>query len=98
MEHIIQFGVSIDEQKIIDVATSKASNEIIAKVNKEIDSYTRGWQDTKLDLLFREEIKKVIEANKDKILSDATEKLAYNLARTKVVKEATAKIINKEEK
>lgn len=97
MEHILQFGVTIDEQKIIDSAISSASKEIIGKVQGEINNYTRGWQETKLDRLFREEIRKVIEANKDKIISDATEKLAYNLSKTKAVKEAMAKLNNKED-
>lgn len=92
MEHIIQFGVSIDEGKIIDVATGKAAAEIISRLNKEIDEYTRGWQETKLERLFREEIKKVIDENKDKIIEDATAKLASNMAKTKAVKEMIAKM------
>ena len=94
MEHIIQFGVSIDEQKIIDTAINNASREIIASVQHEINEYKRGWQESKLDKLFREEIRKIIEANKDKIIADATEKLAHNLTKVKAVREATAKVIN----
>ena len=101
MEHIIQFGVSIDEQKIIDTAVGRASGEIIAKVQKEIDAYGGSWEHSKLSNLFREEIKKVVEANKDKIIADATKILANNLTKVKAVREATAKIIddtfNKEE-
>lgn len=87
MEHIIQFGVTIDEKKIIDHATSRASNEIYKKVEKEISKYTSGWQDTRLDQLFREEIRKVIYDNKDKILEDAITRVAQNLTRTKAVKD-----------
>lgn len=92
MEHIIQFGVSIDEQKIIDTATDRASGEIIKCVKGEIDNYTRGWEQSKLDRLFREEIKKVIDENKELIIERAIDKLAYNMAKTKVVKETINKM------
>lgn len=93
MEHIIQFGVSIDEQKIIDTVINKASGEIVAKVQREINNYGGSWEHSKLSSLFREEIKKVVADNKDKIIADATQILANNLTKVKAVREATSKII-----
>lgn len=87
MEHIIQFGVTIDEQKIIDHATSKASNQIFNVIEKEINKYTRGYDDTRLDQLFRDEIRKIINDRKEEIIEIAITRLAQNLARTKAVKD-----------
>lgn len=92
MEHIIQFGVNIDEDKIVNTATGMAANEIVKKVQKEIDSYRRGYEDGILGNIFREEIKKVVEENKDRIIADATKQLAANMARTKAVKDMIAKL------
>lgn len=92
MEHILQFGVTIDEQAIVDHVKERASREIIKKVEKEIDKYTHGWQDTKLDNLFREEIKKVLNANKDEIIDKSVTRLASNMAKTKAVKDMIKKM------
>lgn len=92
MEHIIQFGVTIDEQKIIDTATKNASNEIVGKVRHEIYQYTRGYYETKLDRIFKEEVKKVVDDNKDRIIDQAIKNLSANLTRTKAVKEMIAKM------
>lgn len=91
MEHILQFGVNIDEQKIIDTATGRASEVITARVQEEIDSYTKGWS-PKLDNMFREEIKKLIDDHKEQIIEDATKQLAANMAKTKAVKEMIQKL------
>ena len=91
MEHILQFAVSIDEQKIVDVATNRAAAEIIKSAKEEMNKYTRGYN-SKLEQMFIDEIKKVINEHKDKIIEDATNQLAANMAKTKVVKEAIAKI------
>lgn len=87
MEHIIQFGVSIDEHKIVEIATNEAAKKIIKNIQNEIDKYTDGWTETKLDRLFKEKIKEVIDENKEEIILNATNQLASNLSRTKAVKE-----------
>lgn len=92
MEHIIQFGVTIDEQKIIDVATNKAADEIISVVKSEINSYTKGWTDTKLNMLFKKEVKRVVDENKDLIIQKATHDLMVNMAKTKSVKDMIKKM------
>lgn len=92
MEHIIQFGVSIDEHKIVETATNEAAKKIIKNIQDEIDKYTNGWRETELDRLFKERIKEVIDENKEEIILNATNQLASNLSRTKAVKEIIKKV------
>lgn len=90
MEHILQFAVSIDEQKIVDTATNRATEEILKKAKETLGNYTnRGWDtaESKLDRLFRDEIKKILDERKEEIIQDAIKQLAANLAKTKAVKE-----------
>lgn len=97
MEHIIQFGVTIDEDKIVKMATDRASNAIIADIHKEIDEYTKiRWDESRLDRIFREECKKVVDENKEHILQEAIARLTYNLSKTKAVKAMIEELENGE--
>lgn len=92
MEHIIQFGVTIDEQKIIDHATHSASEKIYNRVSKEINNYTNSWCETRLEQMFKKEIKIVIDLHKEEIIENATKLLAANMVKTKAVKEMIQKM------
>lgn len=88
MEHILQFAVSIDEDAIVKMATDRASRQITDEVHAKIESYTKGWRDSKLDELFRDEIKSVVYDNKDEIIEKAIKVVAFNLSKTKTAKDA----------
>lgn len=92
MEHILQFGISIDEEKIVQTAISKASNDICNKIYTMINGYTRGYE-PKLDRMFREEIKRVIDEEKEEIVERAVDRLVVNMTKQKAVKEAIAKVV-----
>ena len=88
MEHILQFGVNIDEDRIVKTAEDRAATELINYIHKSIDNL-RGnvYGEDALRDIAREEIAKVVDANKEKIIEQATEKLAEKLARSKIVKD-----------
>lgn len=92
MEHILQFGISIDEDKIIKTATDKAADEIISSVRKEINDYKRGYQECRLDRIFREEIKKLLEVEKERIIESAISTLVANMNKTKAVRDKLKEI------
>lgn len=92
MEHIIQFGVSIDESAIVDKATGQAASSIISMVKKELDAYTRGYSDTKLERIIREEVKELLDVNYDTIMEKAIERLVLNMSKTKKIREALAEL------
>ena len=91
MEHIIQFGVTIDDDMIQKHIIDKASGEIIAQVQKDINgSY---YEPSLINRLVNKETQEFLEVHKDEIIEQASKKLADRLARTKVVKEATQKMV-----
>lgn len=92
MEHILQFAVDIDDQAIIACVKERATQQAIYKIQDEISKYTRGYE-SKLDKIFREEVKKIIDSNKDEIIEKSIDQLAFNLAKTKAVKEAVNNLI-----
>ena len=91
MEHIIQFGVTVDDDLIQKHIIDKASGEIIAQVQKDINgSY---YEPSLINRLVNKETQEFLEVHKDEIIEQASKKLADRLARTKVVKEATQKMV-----
>lgn len=96
MEHIIQFGVTIDESEIIKRVKEIAAQKVLEKVQKEIDSYTRGWSSL-LDEMFEKEVKRTIDENKDEIIKRSVDNLTKNMTRTKMVKEKMEKLLNEVE-
>lgn len=43
MEHIIQIAVSVDDDRIAELAEQAAANEIVKRFINETGSYTRAW-------------------------------------------------------
>lgn len=93
MEHIIQFGVNIDDEAIIRQATNMASNAIVNLYRKEVDEYSRRMR---TDQIYRDEVKALIEENKEYIIDKAIKQLVLNLSKTKVVKDAVTNVITGE--
>ena len=84
MEHIIQFGVTIDDRKIEEEVIKQATDSIRKKVE---DMDRRSWNDDSiLSKIAEEEISKYISDHKDEILDKAISKLMANMMKTKVVK------------
>lgn len=96
MEHIVQFGIGIDDKAIVDAVMKNAEKSIIEDLNKkvkenffEIDSnwYSKPiikgvqpWVEDKFNAFLVE--------HKDEIIRIATDKLADKLSRSKTVREA----------
>ena len=101
MEHILQFGVNIDDDAIVKAVTEKAEREVIGdiknRVNQNIDNsmYDRGYWvgDKDLKPWVKDEFVKFLESHKDEIISIACDKLADKLSRTKRVKDAVGDVI-----
>lgn len=94
MEHIIQFGVNVDDERIEQTIIQNAANACISEIRKATSQYTCGqYSTTKLDLLFQSEIKKIIDENKDKIIENATNVVVERLMKTKAITEAKLKIV-----
>lgn len=94
MEHVIQFGVTIDDDAIQRSVVESATKRIIDAVERDTKRGYYGQESYLYDLM-KEEVKRVIDENKDRIIDKATKELAKNMSKTKAVREALNATIEK---
>lgn len=104
MEHIIQFGVTIDDEKIkstVETKVEKIINEVIKADVIEALTGSRNnsnWEYSKqLQNLVNNTIEKFCNENSEVIIDLAADRLAEKLSRTKAVKEATERVLKEME-
>lgn len=100
MEHIVQFAIGIDDEAIRNRIARSAEKQIIENIQANVEHiiFNSGWNTNRVDKNAPKEwvkdmVKDVIEANKDQIIEAAVVELAKNMAKTKAVKEAMAKVV-----
>lgn len=95
MEHVIQFGVTIDDKKIEDTIIEQASN----RITEEVYKFTKpNWKDdSEFVKICKNEIKSYMDKNMDKIIDKLIKEMAKNALNRKAVK-STISNIEKEEK
>ncbi len=104
MEHILQFGINIDDEKI--------KNTVMAKVDKVVHEIVKGdviealtGNRNNSDYTYSRSLKELVnntmerfcEDNKQTIIDLAADRLAEKLSRTKVAKEAIEKVLKEME-
>ena len=72
MEHIIQISVSVDDDRIAELAEQAAANEIVKRFINETGGYTRAWTQR----LSRQ----VIEAIVSEMAADGYDEIAAEIA------------------
>ena len=94
MEHIIQFGIGIDDEAIIKRVEAKAEDTIMQEIRHDAkaaifkpmypnnSAFTRNPTD-----FFDEKIDQFLKENKDEIIKMTADRLAERLARTKAARE-----------
>lgn len=96
MEHIIQMTISVEDEKIVKKIEENAENQIIQTLTDRVEnviSEKRGWYGngerdyTPLKNMVSKQVEKILNENKDLILSEASKILADKLARSKAGKE-----------
>ena len=109
MEHIVQFGIGIDDDAIREIVMKKAEKSITqdlmkqirTDIDKQIFVIDTGWygNDCKrvgLQDWVNDLVVKLLEDHKTEIIERASEKLADKMSRTKAFKEAMAEKILEE--
>lgn len=109
MEHIVQFGIGIDDEAIRKIIMEKAEKSILNDLKKEIRSdiihqifeIDTGWygkdeKKTGLQDWVKDLVVKTLEDNKEQIIEMTSEKLADKMSRTKVIKEAMAEKVRED--
>ena len=95
MEHIVQFGITIDDEVIKENIEKKAREQITAELKAEIKKELfvgTGWN-RDLSYKVQELIKDTVRECQDQIIKDATDQLVETMKRSKKYKEALAKIV-----
>ena len=100
MEHIVQFAVGIDDERIKDIVEKEASKVIISDIERDVRNKIFSSRYYKRDATPEDElscfadgiIRGVFEDSKDAIIEKAAKILAASFAKTKVAKETVKQI------
>lgn len=100
MEHVVQFGINIDDEAIKNAVNKSAERAIIERINKDVrkhifeeDCY--GRQTDRPTYFLERKIEEFLDKNRDTILEKASDKLADKLSKTKKARELLDNINNK---
>lgn len=100
MEHIVQFGINIDDDKIKQTIENNVMKQVAGAIKNDCIKALVGRKNItnydytqKIKDMINDNIQDFFEDNKDKIIEITSDKLAEKLAKTKAVKEAISKSI-----
>lgn len=101
IEHIVQFGISIDDEQIKKTIEKNAMQQVAATFRNDIikemigkNNYTKSDYSTKMWNAINKQIETFLDENREEIIKIASEKLADRLVRTKKVKDMVTSTIN----
>ena len=99
MEHIVQFAVSVDDDRIQKIMEESAAKQIAddIKAASHGAKYYSGdlnKEPENLRKLFKESIDEYVKENADKIIEIVVPELVKNMMKTKKVKEAIEGVVN----
>ena len=94
MEHIIQFGITIDDDAIKKNIEKNAVDKLVEDLKKEVmkELFTGSSWNRELSYKSKEIIRSTIDEYKDIIIEKVTADLVETMKRSKKYKEALAKI------
>ena len=91
--------IGVDEKRIVEEIQNDVEQQVVKAITKEVKnkmfSKNNYYQEDPLDTMVKNEVKRIVEDNKDYIVENASKLLCEKLSRTKVVKEAVQNIIDK---
>ena len=109
MEHIVQFGIGIDDEAIRKIVMEKAEKSILNDLKKQIRTdidnqifvIDNGWYGNEnrrvgLQDWVKDLVVKLLEDHKTEIIERADEGLADKMSRTKAFKEAMTEKVREE--
>ena len=101
IEHIVQFGISIDDEQIKKTIEKNAMQQVVATFRNDIikemtgkHNYTKSDYSTKMWNAISEQVEIFLDENREEIIEIASEKLVEKLVKTKKVKDMVASTIN----
>ena len=99
MEHIIQFGITIEDERIRSSVESAAVKELAEDLKAQIFSINRWTGDINgFNAVVEDIVRNMFSEHKDEIIRMAAELVAESMKRTKKYKEAVSQIKITEDK
>ena len=96
MEHIVQFGISIDDKTIADRIEANAQKEITGRLYKEVEEVIFGSRYHSPSDFFSQKMDEFLDKNCDRIIETTSKCLAEKLVRTKRGKSILEKYENQD--
>ena len=92
MEHIVQFGISVDDDAIVKSIEKNVEKKVIDHICEEVNSLIKGRWGYQGELeplrnMIKTQLDRILMENKDYILENASKILADRLARSKAGKQ-----------
>lgn len=101
IEHIVQFGITIDDEQIKKTIEKNAMQQVVATFRNDVikemigkHNYDKSDYSTKMWNAINKQIETFLDENREEIIKIASEKLAEKLAKTKKVKDMVANTIS----
>lgn len=96
MEHIVQFAINVDDDRIKQICEESAAKQIAEEI--ELASHGKYYgrvndNPENLKMLFKDSIDEYVKARADEIIQGAIQEVVKNMMKTKKVKEAVEKLI-----
>lgn len=91
--------IGVDEKRIAEEIQNDVEQQVVKTITKEVKnkmfSKNNYYQENPIDTMIKNEIKRIVEDNKDYIVENASKLLCEKLSRTKAVREAVQNVIDK---
>lgn len=94
MEHIVQFGITVDDDAIKNLITSKASETVVNEVKRELGVDNRYFPNNVVKKMVSDEVLNQFNLHKEEIIEATAKVLAEKLIKTKLVKERTSNVLD----
>lgn len=101
MEHIVNFGISFDDETLAKRIEENAYKDIISELkfgleSKIYEKLRKSYYNDPLMDIVKEQVNEVIETKKEEIIERAVAQVADKIYRSKRVKEAIGELLLKE--
>ena len=94
MEHIVQFGITVDDDAITNLIVNKASETVVNEVKRELGVDNKYFSNSVVTKMVSDEVQNQFNLHKEEIIEATAKALAEKLIKTKLVKERVSKVLD----
>lgn len=90
--------IGVDEKRIAEEIQNDVEQQVVNSITKEVKNkmFSKSYyQEDPLDIIVKNEVKRIVDDYKEQIIDTAAKLLSEKLSRTKAVKEAVQNVIDK---